>query len=137
MKQIRFVSLFAAGLALAATGLAQEPKPVALPKPQLNAGKSLMQALAERKTTREFTSEDLSPQMLSNLLWAAFGVNREAMAQEEGRATAPSAMNRQEIQIYVLLPEGVFLYDAALRAEADRGGAFARRQVELPRRMRQ
>jgi nitroreductase len=105
-----------AGVALAAAGFVQELKPIALPKPQMGGGKTLMQALAERKTTREFSEQTLSPQMLSNLLWAAFGVNREKMEQEGPGRTAPSAMNRQEVQLYVLLPEGVYLYDAAPRA---------------------
>jgi nitroreductase len=105
-----------AGVALAAAGFAQELKPIALPKPQMGGGKTLMQALAERKTTREFSEQTLSPQMLSNLLWAAFGVNREKMEQAGPGRTAPSAMNRQEVQLYVLLPEGVYLYDAAPRA---------------------
>jgi nitroreductase len=75
-----------------------------------------MQALADRKTAREFSSEALSPQMLSNLLWAAFGVNREAMERGGPGRTAPSANNRQEIQLYVLLPDGAYLYDAAPHA---------------------
>ena len=103
-------------MALAATGFAQELKPVALPRPQWTGGKSLMQTLADRKTTREFSVEALSPQMLSNLLWAAFGVNREAMERGGPGRTAPSANNRQEVQLYVLLPEGVYLYDAVPHA---------------------
>lgn len=87
--------------------LAQELKPIALPKPQTEGGKPLLQALKERKSTREFSAEKLSPQVLSNLLWAAFGVNRA-----DGRRTAPSAMNAQEIDIYVALPEGVYLFEA-------------------------
>lgn len=66
-----------------------------------------MQALKERRSTREFSPEKLSPQMLSNLLWAAWGINRP-----DGRRTAPSASNRQEIDIYVALADGVYLYEA-------------------------
>lgn len=66
-----------------------------------------MQVLSDRKSTREFGSGTLSPQTLSNLLWAAFGINRP-----DGRRTAPSAMNRQEVSIYVATPEGVYIYDA-------------------------
>jgi nitroreductase len=87
--------------------LAQELKPIALPKPQTEGGKPLLQALKERKSTREFGAEKLSPQVLSNLLWAAYGTNRP-----DGRRTAPSAMNRQMIDIYVTLPDGVYLYEA-------------------------
>jgi len=87
--------------------IAHELKPLELPPPQTEGGKPLMQALKERKSTREFSSKPLPPQVLSNLLWAAFGVNRP-----DGRRTAPSANNMQEIDIYVALPEGLYLYDA-------------------------
>lgn len=86
---------------------AQELKPIELPKPQTEGGKPLMQALRERRSAREFSSQELPPQTLSNLLWAAFGVNRP-----DGRRTAPSARNMQEIDLYVALPQGLFLYDA-------------------------
>lgn len=88
--------------------LAQTPGAVSLPKPETHGGKPLMQALAERKSQREFASRDLNPQVLSNLLWAAFGINRP-----DGRRTAPSAMNRQTIDVYVLKADGAYLYDAA------------------------
>jgi hypothetical protein len=86
---------------------AQELKPIQLPKPVTEGGKPLMQALKERHSTREFGTTTLSPQMLSNLLWAAFGVNRP-----DGRRTAPSAVNWQEIEIYAATPEGVYIYGA-------------------------
>ena len=86
----------------------QELKPVLLPAPQTDGGKPLMQVLKARHSTREFSSEKLSPQVLANLLWAAFGVNRP----DSGKRTAPSAMNWQEIDIYVALPEGLYVYDA-------------------------
>jgi nitroreductase len=66
-----------------------------------------MQVLKERKTTREFAPDKLSQQLLSNLLWAAFGVNRA-----DGRRTAPSAMNWQEMDIYVATSDGLLVYDA-------------------------
>jgi nitroreductase len=81
--------------------------PVELPKPQTSGGKPLMQALSERKSAREFSARKLPPQILSNLLWAGYGVNRS-----DGRRTAPSANNRQTIGIYVATPDGAFLYDA-------------------------
>jgi len=80
---------------------------IQLPKPQMEGGKPLMQTLKERQTGREFSPEKLSPQVLSNLLWAAFGVNRP-----DGRRTAPTASNRQEIDIYVTTADGAYLYDA-------------------------
>jgi len=85
----------------------QELKPVALPAPQTSGGKPLMQVLKERKTTRDFSPEQISKPMLSNLLWAAWGINRE-----DGRRTAPSASNRQEMDVYVILAEGAYVYDA-------------------------
>lgn len=87
---------------------AQEPRSISLPMPQTDGGKPLMRALKERKTTREFRKEKLSEQVLSNLLWAAFGINRP----ESGRRTAPSAMNWQEIDVYVIMEGGLYLYEA-------------------------
>jgi nitroreductase len=95
-------------LAIPTLSLAQELKPISLPSPQTNGGKPLMQALMERHTTREFSSEKLSPQVLSNLLWAAFGINRP----ETGKRTAPSAMNWQEIDVYVATADGLYVYAA-------------------------
>jgi len=66
-----------------------------------------MEALAKRATVRSFDTTDISMQQLSNLLWASFGVNRP-----DGRRTAPSANNKQEIDIYVLLKKGAYVYDA-------------------------
>jgi SagB-type dehydrogenase family enzyme len=95
-------------LAVPTLSLAQELKPISLPSPQTDGGKPLMQALKDRHTTREFSSEKLSPQVLSNLLWAAFGINRA----DTGKRTAPSAMNWQEIDIYVATADGLYVYDA-------------------------
>jgi len=86
---------------------ARDLKPVTLPAPQTGGGMPLMQALKTRHSSREFDSKPLPLQVLSNLLWAAFGVNRD-----DGRRTAPSAMNWQEIDIYVFLAEGVYVYQA-------------------------
>ncbi len=97
--------LFAVSFALSAFG--QELKPIKLPEPKLDSGKSLAQALKERKTTRAYGSGDLSQQALSNLLWAAFGINRP----DSGRRTAPSALNWQEIDIYVATTQGMYRYD--------------------------
>lgn len=101
----------AAGLMRAAEE-AKEAKTIQLPKPQMEGGKPLMQALKERHTAREFSDRKLSPQVLSNLLWAADGINRP----DEGKRTAPSAMNWQEIDIYVATADGLFLYDAKANA---------------------
>ena len=87
---------------------AQEQQTIQLPSPQKEIGKPLMQALNLRHSTRSFNNTPLPMQELSNILWAAFGINRP----ELGKRTAPSAMNWQEISIYVTTEEGVFIYDA-------------------------
>jgi SagB-type dehydrogenase family enzyme len=92
---------------LAFPALAEMPVAVSLPKPETHGGKPLMQALSERRSGREFASRELPPQVLSNLLWAAFGVNRP-----DGRRTSPSAMNRQTVDVYVVKTDGAYLYDA-------------------------
>jgi len=113
---MKFKTIFIAGLALASICLspvsaAQALKAIQLPPPQTDGGRPLMQVLKDRKSTREFGPGLLSPQTLSNLLWAAFGINRP-----DGRRTAPSAMNWQEVSIYVATPEGVYIYDAKANA---------------------
>jgi nitroreductase len=89
------------------SGSAQEPKPIQLPPPQTDIGKPLMQAFKLRQSTRSFDSKSLPLQELSNLLWAADGINRP----ESGKRTAPSAMNWQEVDIYVALPEAAYVYE--------------------------
>ncbi len=89
------------------TARAQEAKPIDLPRPQVTGGKALMEALSARRSVREMKPDKLPPQTLSNLVWAGFGINRPA----DGRRTAPSAMNSQEIDMYVALPEGLYLYE--------------------------
>jgi hypothetical protein len=90
----------------------QSGTPIKLPAPQITGGMPLMQALAERRTTRTFRDQPLPLQALSNLLWAAFGVNRPRDVKPGLGRTAPSAMNRQEVQLYVVLPDGAFVYVA-------------------------
>jgi SagB-type dehydrogenase family enzyme len=92
---------------LASAAWAETPATIPLPKPNTTGGMPLMQALSARQSGREFSAEKLSPQALSNLLWAAYGVNRP-----DGKRTAPSANNRQTIDVYVALAEGVYLYNA-------------------------
>ena len=67
-----------------------------------------MQILKDRRSSREFSPERVPDQVLSNLLWSAFGINR----LDSGRRTAPSARNSQETDIYVAMAEGLFVYDA-------------------------
>lgn len=80
---------------------------ITLPAPRTQGGLPLMQALKLRHTAREFSPRPLEPQVLSDLLWAAFGVNRP----ESGRRTAPSAKNWQEVDIYVVLAQAAYRYD--------------------------
>lgn len=98
-------------VAWAAPVLCQQA-PIVLPKPEIGGGMPLMQALAHRKTTRSFREQPLDNQTLSNLLWAAFGVNRPRTIMPGLGRTAPSAMNSQDIEIEVVLAQGVYLYDA-------------------------
>ncbi|HUC85875.1 MAG TPA: SagB/ThcOx family dehydrogenase [Candidatus Acidoferrales bacterium] len=81
---------------------------ITLPTPQKTGGMPLMEALAKRSTSRAFATNELSQQQISSLLWAAFGINRP-----DGKRTAPSAMNFQETDIYVLLQQGAYVYSAA------------------------
>lgn len=80
---------------------------IMLPAPHKTGGMPLMEALNARQTQRSFSSEPLSEQQLSDLLWAAFGVNRD-----NGKRTAPSARNMQEIEVYVAMQSGLYLYNA-------------------------
>lgn len=100
-------SMFVVVILTVSWSLAQNLKPISLPPPQTEGGRPLMQVLKERKTTREFAPDKLPPQLLANLLWAAFGINRP-----DGKRTAPSAMNWQEMDIYVATEEGLFIYNA-------------------------
>jgi len=89
---------------LATSLFAQDIK---LPPPRKSGGMPLLDALAKRSTARAFDSRELSLEQLSGLLWASFGINRP-----DGKRTAPSANNKQATDIYVLLKQGAFVYDA-------------------------
>jgi nitroreductase len=109
MKKITF--LIACGtliFLMACVVFAEELKPIQLSKPRMDGGKPLMQVLKDRSSSREFSTQKLPSQVLSNLLWAASGVNRP----ESGKRTAPSAANWQEVDIYAATAEGLYLYDA-------------------------
>ena len=106
-----FLGAAAGGTIMAAirptTLFAGQADAIRLPSPTSEDGGSLLAALQNRKSTRSFSSRPLPQQMLSNLLWAAFGVNRP----DSGFRTAPSPKNSQEIEIYAATAEGLFLYD--------------------------
>jgi uncharacterized protein with FMN-binding domain len=80
---------------------------IQLPAPVTQGGMPLMDALKNRQSQRSFSPEQLSDQVLSDLLWAGFGINRP----DSGRRTAPSALNWQETDIYVFTEKGAYLYD--------------------------
>jgi nitroreductase len=105
---MRKLSLLCSLILFSCAAAAQELQPIVLLKPQMEGGKPLMQALRERSSQREFAPDPLPPQVLSNLLWAAWGVSRP----ESGKRTAPSAMNRQETDVYVASADGLYRYEA-------------------------
>ena len=109
MKTVPALAIMAGASSAFAEGL----QPITLPKPAKDGGKSVLAALWERRTTREIKEDRLPPQVLSDLLWAAFGVNRQAGPMGLPGRTAASASNSQEIDLYVVLPEGTYLYEAA------------------------
>jgi len=86
-------------------------EPVKLPEPDKNCPMSLTEALTFRRTDRDFSEEDLTLQELSNLLWAAGGVNRP-----DGKLVYPVAMGKQDTAIYVFTREGVSKYDPKLHS---------------------
>jgi nitroreductase len=130
-RQAALIGLVAV-LLIAQSGRAQELKPIQLPKPQMTAGMPLMQALAERKTTRAFLDKPMPQQTLSNLLWAAFGVNRPREVKPGLGRTAPSAMNKQEIEIDVVLASGVYVYDAEANLLRPVAGGDVRAKMGAP-----
>lgn len=83
-------------------------KEIKLLKPVVTGGMPLMTALNKRQSSRSFSQQKLPDQVLSNLLWAADGINRP----DSEKRTAPTAMNNQEIAVYVALEEGMYLYNA-------------------------
>jgi nitroreductase len=95
----------AVGLSVVAAEAPLEDR--ALPAPRMAGGKPLLTALKERQSMRIFQARPLPPQLLSDLLWAAAGINRA----DSGKRTAPSARNWQEIDVYVVLPEGAYRYE--------------------------
>ncbi|MDD4516587.1 SagB/ThcOx family dehydrogenase [Massilibacteroides sp.] len=110
----------------------QKPKDVKLSEPDKTGGKPIMQALADRHSDREFDSKELSVQDISDLLWAANGINRP-----DGRRTAPSALNKQDVDIYVLTKDGAYLYDASTHtlkgvAVGDHRGLISGRPSNTP-----
>lgn len=112
MKTFSWRILFIAALLMGWTMgslMAEDLAAIQLLKPQMDGGKPLMQALKLRATSRAFALDPLPLQTLSDLLWAAWGINRP----DSKKRTAPSAMNWQETDLYAVMEKGVYLYDAA------------------------
>ncbi|GHV72217.1 hypothetical protein FACS1894201_00220 [Bacteroidia bacterium] len=123
MKKI-VLTMFTAAFAVSL--MAQD---ITLPQPQKNGGKPLMEALNNRKTERSYSAKELSLQQLSNLLWAASGINRE-----DGRMTAPTASNNQQIIIFVGLKDAVYQYlpkenKLKLQVSGDHRKVFCRQSI--------
>lgn len=95
-------------MALSKSASERELNTIILLKPDKERGFSVMKALDIRASVREWSSQKLNLQDLSDLLWAAFGINRPV----EGKRTASSSMNSQDIDIYAFLEEGIYLYNA-------------------------
>jgi hypothetical protein len=136
MKRRTFVKTLPAATILAGTvsgyslnaSVSGDLQPIQLPPPEKDGGMSVLAALQQRKTTRGISPKELPIQVLSNLLWAAFGVNREQASFDKPGRTAPSASNSQEIDLYVAMAEGVYRYDAVShRLEPIVAGDFRRR----------
>jgi len=111
MRHILFLLLLALVFPLRLAQAVEPGESVALPPPVKTGGMPLMEALAARHSSREFTEAPIEDQTLSDLLWAAWGVSRA-----DGHRTAPSAMNNQEIDIYVVRADGAWRYDATAHA---------------------
>ncbi len=105
-----FVAMAFASLSLPVQALANEEsdeRSISLPAPNTKGGMPLMQALEARKSTRSFSDEAISNEDLSNILWAAYGVNRK-----DGKRTIPTAKNKQNIILYVYMKGFIWIYDA-------------------------
>jgi len=97
-------------LILSGSGLfAQETTCIKLNEHSKGRGLTIMESLQNRQSTRAYDTRDLSLQDLSDLLWAANGINRP----ESGKKTAPSAQNSQDVDVYLCQANGTYLYDAA------------------------
>jgi SagB-type dehydrogenase family enzyme len=104
---IRNMLVAALLVAVALCAQAQELQDIVLPAPHTQGGMPLMQALQARQSSRAFGTEKLPLQVVSDLLWAAAGINRP----DSGKRTAPSAMNWQEVEVYAVMETGAYLYD--------------------------
>ncbi|MDR2969372.1 MAG: SagB/ThcOx family dehydrogenase [Tannerellaceae bacterium] len=105
MKRSVFVVIVA--LLTGITMQARELEVIKLNAPDKTKGDAMMKVFGERQSIREYAQRELTPQDLSDLLWATNGINRP-----DGKRTAPTARNVQDVDVYVAMKEGVYLYDA-------------------------
>jgi SagB-type dehydrogenase family enzyme len=129
MKSV--ISIITTALLLVTAANAQSLKPIKLNEPNRDRGASVMKALDNRHSKREFSTEKLSLQDLSDLLWAATGINRA-----DGRRTAATARNNQDIDVYAVMEEGAYVYDVKAHelkpvAEGDHRSLIADRQLSV------
>ncbi len=103
---MKTIALIITALSFAVMANAQELTSIKLNEPNKDRGTSIMKALDNRHSTREFSTDKLSLQDLSDLLWAANGVNRP-----DGRRTAATARNNNDIDVYAIMEEGAYIYD--------------------------
>lgn len=103
MKKLNLIFIF---IFISITNISLAQDLIKLPEPDKKGGIPLMQAINERQSGRNFIDKDLTQQQLSDLLWAAYGINRP----ESGKHTIPTSRNRQDIEVYITTSNGVFFY---------------------------
>jgi SagB-type dehydrogenase family enzyme len=108
MNKIGWMWILAIAMILSITDtvVAQAPETITLSSPALEKGKTLMKSLQERRSGRDFLDKQLSLEDLSNVLWCANGINRP----ETGNRTSPSARNKQDVDVFVIMKDGAYLY---------------------------
>ncbi len=107
-KGMKKVAALASAAVLGAVTIANAQE-IKLPKPDTGLKVTLMKALSDRHSAREYSSRQITDSQLSTILWAACGVNRP----ESGKLTVPSAINAQDVLVYVIRQDGAYLYNAA------------------------
>jgi len=105
-REANLALLSSAALAVLPGATARAAEPMVLPQPRSGGGKPLLEALRLRRSTRDYSTQPISTQVLSDLLWAAYGVNRPS-----GDRTAPYWRHIMVVDVYVAMADGVWLYD--------------------------
>jgi nitroreductase len=105
---MRLILVILGFISLTTQGFMEARESITLNAPSIDRGLPVMQALSLRASVSEFDSKELELQDLSDLVWAAYGINRP----ESGKRTAPTAYNTQDIDLYIVIKEGIYIYDA-------------------------